>query len=220
MNETDFAVSRVADRYRPRLLIIPAHRQFAIRTLVSAVILLSTLTGICEIENIPPSIKVPLSVLKPQPALPVVKVAVLSEAPPPLQLQPVPRVRTVDNDEWDYNGKDFIKNRPDRWEKFEAEFGIAEPEQSLALRSLQMAKYTVDKVTFAANEFTRNLSSATQFEFNNGRISRVPATRQWRRDDPSCPSMCIPERISVGLDVNIILGKPYVGIAFVMPIGK
>ena len=140
------------------------------------------------------------------------------EEPLPFCIQPV--ASSVDAATWQMTAKDYSKHRVTRWEKFETEFGITEPEPSLVLRSMQTAKYNVDRILFAANEFTRNVSSATEFELGHGKLHHVSADTQQSRDDLSNPSSAIPENVRLGLDVNLAQGKPYVGVKLVIPFGN
>lgn len=213
MNETEFAILGGYDTHRLRLPINFTDRLFFTCTLLGAAILLSTLTGIREIENISGSTKATLLALQSQPMPDMFMSA------GPLQLQPILPVGLADNGDWDVTGNGYARSRPDPWEKFETEFGIAQPERSLVAQSIQMAEYNMDRLRFTANEMVRNLSSVTQFELDNGRISRVSTARLRLLDDPYGPSKYIPEKFSVGLDVNMTHGGPYLGIAFVVPLG-
>src|SRR2546422_11002688 len=73
MNETEFAASRGTNADQPGLSIITTNRRFVICTLVGAAILLLTLTGAREIENIPAYVRAPSSALKSQPAPPALR---------------------------------------------------------------------------------------------------------------------------------------------------
>jgi hypothetical protein len=44
----------------------------------------------------------------------------------------------------------------DRWEKFEAEFGIKKTEPSFVKSSIESTKYKLDETVFAAKEFVES----------------------------------------------------------------
>ena len=71
---------------------------------------------------------------------------------------------------------------------------------------------------FAANDFTHNLSSLTEYEFDHGRLNHVPAAQESGAElRPFL--MTVPRNVRLGLDVNVALGKPYVGVKLVVPFG-
>ncbi len=53
----------------------------------------------------------------------------------------------------------------DRWQRFEAEFGIKQREQSPVLGSIQVAKYQLDKTTFALQETLNKLEESLEFDY-------------------------------------------------------
>src|SRR5213594_2628057 len=53
----------------------------------------------------------------------------------------------------------------DRWERFEAEFGIKRREDSLMFGSLQEAKYQLDRATFAMQELILTVEEALRFDY-------------------------------------------------------
>jgi len=115
---------------------------------------------------------------------------------------------------------DYARSRLGRWEKFETEFGIAEPEHSPVLRSMQAAKYNLDRLVFAANEFSRDFSNIAQFELDHGKVYHLSAAGLQGGEGPSRSSVPIPRNVRLGLDVNVAQGKPYVGVKLVIPIGN
>ena len=137
-------------------------------------------------------------------------------------MQPIMPAATpfVDTLSWRLADDEYLKSHVTRWEKFETEFGITEPEHSPVLRSMQTAKYNLDRFVFAANEFSRNVSSLTEYGLDHGRLYRVSAATQQSREELPIPWTTIPENVHLGLDVNVAQGKPYVGVKLVIPFGN
>ena len=54
---------------------------------------------------------------------------------------------------------------PDRWKKFEAEFGIRQPSPSLVKGSLQSAKYQLDTASVTLQEFVDTVRDRLQFDY-------------------------------------------------------
>jgi hypothetical protein len=85
---------------------------------------------------------------------------------------------------------------------------------------MQTAKYNLDRVLFAANEFTHDLSSVTEFELDHGRLSHVSAATRQTRAELANPSTALPEYVRLGLELNMAQGKPYLGVRVVIPFGN
>ena len=130
-----------------------------------------------------------------------------------------PTMAPMDTLTWRSTGEDYLKSRVTRWEKFETEFGVTIPEHSTMLRSMQSAKYNLDRVVFAANEFSHNLSSMTDYEWDHGRFYRVSAATQLWREESSTRWTTVPENVHLGLDVNLVQSRPYIGVKLVIPFG-
>ena len=105
---------------------------------------------------------------------------------------------------WRSTGEDYLKSRVTRWEKFETEFGVTIPEHSTVLRSMQSAKYDLDRAVFAANEFSHNLSRLTDYEWDHGGFYRASAATQLLREDSSTRWTTVPKNVHLGLDVNLV----------------
>ncbi len=154
---------------------------------------------------------------------PTAKPVFVTEEPPPLQIQPMmPPAVTVapmDTLTWRSTGEDYLKTPVTRWEKFETEFGVTEPEHSTVLRSMQSAKYSLDRAVFAANEFSHNLSRLTDYELDHGRFYHASAATQLLRDESLTPWPTVPENVHLGLDVNLVQSRPYIGVKLVIPFG-
>ena len=54
---------------------------------------------------------------------------------------------------------------PERWEKFEAEFGIRQPSPSLVKGSLQNAKYRLDEASVTLQEFVDTVHDRLRFDY-------------------------------------------------------
>ena len=209
MNESEVSVSSAVTPGRRRLPLIRVNRRFFICCALCAALcqLLLIERGISERSQVP-ALGLALR------ANPVV------EEPPPLQVPPLVPSATpfVDTLTWRLAGQDYMTRRLSRWDKFENEYGIGEPEHSPVLRSMQAAKYNLDRVVFAANEFSRNLSSLTLYEFDHGRLTHVPAAAPQSGDELRS-LMTVPRNVRLGLDVNMAQSRPYVGVKLVIPIG-
>jgi len=203
MNEIDVSVSSPIALGGRRLALIRINRRFLVCcTLCAAVSQLL-------IENSMPEDTQPAS-----------RSALKVSQPPPLQIPPLTPspIATADTPNWHLAGEDFLKARTTRWEKFESEFGIVEPEHSTVLRSVQSAKYNLDRLVFAADEFSHNLSSMSQYELDHGRLYHVSSDPPPSAED-LWPTPSVPRNVRLGLDVNVSLGRPYVGLKLVIPFG-
>jgi len=103
-----------------------------------------------------------------------------------------------------------------RWEKFDAEFGIQHPSQSLVKGSLQTAKYQLDQTTLALQEFVETVSDRLRFDYGLSDVglasrSRV-VTGHFLTDTLS--------QARLKSDINVKLGeKAFVGVKLVLPLG-
>ena len=113
------------------------------------------------------------------------------------------------------------KDMGQRWQKFEAEFGIAQPSSSLLVGSLQNVKYQLDWTSFALHEFTETL--ADRFRFTYSLTDLGLASR------PNQPAHTIPDnfvddalsnlRLQTVIDLNVG-EKSFVGVKLVLPVGN
>lgn len=113
-----------------------------------------------------------------------------------------------------------------RWERFEAEFGIQRKDDSLAKNTMRTAKYRLDRATFAMQEFVDNVESAMRFDYGwNDRAEGVEVERRARL--PARPSDGFMELMTDSLrnarlqsDVELRLdGRAFIGIKLVLPVG-
>ena len=123
-----------------------------------------------------------------------------------------------------------LMNRPrqpltqgERWEKFEAEFGLKEKNPSLFKSSLESAKYRVDKTTFALNEFVQNVENALSFDYGlrpaGGRNGTNTATRGAATSPIPLWDAVQNARFKSDIDLNVPGGRAFVGVRLVLPIG-
>ena len=212
MNEIEVSVSSAVAPGRRRLPLIRVNRRFFICCALCA-----AMFQLALIER-PPSRRGQAPA--PQPTL---RLTLGGEEAPSLQAQPLlpPAITmpTMDTLTWRSTGEDYLKSRVTRWEKFETEFGVTEPEHSTVLRSMQSAKYNLDRAVFAANEFSHNLSRLTDYEWDHGRFYRASAATQLLREESSTRWPTIPENVHLGLDVNLVQNRPYIGVKLVIPFG-
>jgi len=207
MNEMEVSVSSAVAPGRRRLPLIRVNRRFFICCALCA-----AMFQLALIER-------PVSKRGQAPApQPTVEATLVREEAPPLQIQPM--MPPMDTLTWRSTGEDYLKSRVTHWEKFETEFGVTVPEHSTVLRSMQSAKYNLDRAVFAANEFSRNLSRLTDYELDHGRFYHVSAATQLLREESSTRWPTVPENVHLGLDVNLVQSRPYIGVKLVIPIGN
>jgi len=104
----------------------------------------------------------------------------------------------------------------DRWEKFEAEFGIQQPSQSLVKGSLQNAKYQLDRTSLVLQDFIAMVNDHLRFDYGLSDIGLAPrshvATGNFLTD-----TLC---KIRLKSDIRLKIGeKPFVGIKLELPLG-
>jgi hypothetical protein len=111
----------------------------------------------------------------------------------------------------------------ERWEKFEAEFGMAEKNPAFIKGSIESAKYRLDKTVFEANEFVQNLENAFSFDYGLRAANGAGGTNTSARGASASP---IPlwdavenARFKSDIDLNIPGGRAFVGVRLVLPIG-
>lgn len=111
----------------------------------------------------------------------------------------------------------------ERWEKFEAEFGIHEKDPSLIKGSIESAKYRLDRTVFALNEFVQNVEHALSFDYGLRTLGRGSSTSESAR---AVSSSSIPlwdaienARFKSDIDLDVPGGRAFVGVRLVLPIG-
>jgi hypothetical protein len=206
MNEGKFAVPRVTGFQWGRLPIIRLNRRLF---LIDALLIASLQLLLTQDRSVaPPREPVPREVVLPS----------LAHATSPPQTIRLPDLMS-EAAAWSVTATRHKNTSADRWEKFEARFGIAEREPSLVLGTVQTAKYNLDTLLFAVDDFTHNLSDSMQFEYGGGRFRRVSTFGEGRWHDPSDPMPAVLNNARLGLDLNITGGKPYVGVKLTLPLG-
>lgn len=111
----------------------------------------------------------------------------------------------------------------ERWEKFEAEFGLNAKNPSLFKGSLELAKYRLDKTTFAVNEFVQNVENAFSFDYGlqpvGGREGADTATRVAAPFPIPLWDTVQNARFKSDIDLNVPGARAFVGVRLVLPIG-
>lgn len=111
----------------------------------------------------------------------------------------------------------------DRWEKFEAEFGIPCKDPSLIKGSMESAKYRVDRTLLGMQEIVQDVQKAVSFDYELRRLSH-PSSSTNRLTASSVP---IPlwdtmekARFRSDIDLNMAAGRAFVGVQLVLPVGN
>jgi hypothetical protein len=113
--------------------------------------------------------------------------------------------------------------RGERWEKFEADFGIGKRDPSLLKGSIESAKYRLDRTVFALNEFVQGMEDAFSFDYELRTLRRGAGTNEPTR---AASSSAIPlwnavenARLKSDIDLDMTGGRAFVGVRLVLPIG-
>jgi hypothetical protein len=125
-----------------------------------------------------------------------------------------------ESDAWRVTNVRRKNTSADRWEKFEAEFGITEKEPSLVLGTMQTAKYNLDTILFTVDDFAQNVSDTLQLEYDAGKFRRVSTLGERSGRESPRSLVAAVDNARLGLDLNINGGKPYVGVKLVVPLGN
>ena len=106
---------------------------------------------------------------------------------------------------------------PARWEKFEAEFGLQPPSQSLVKNTLSAAKYQLDRTSFALQEFADTIRNRLQFDYGLEDIGLSPRAHGLTGN----PITDALSRIRLQSDIDLKVSKTfYFGVKLVLPIGN
>jgi hypothetical protein len=113
--------------------------------------------------------------------------------------------------------------RGERWEKFEADFGIAKKDPSLLKGSIESAKYRLDRTVFALNEFVQGVENTFSFDYELRALHRRADTSESAHAASSSP---IPlwnaienAHLKSDIDLDMAGGRAFVGVRLVLPIG-
>ena len=142
--------------------------------------------------------------------------AVRLDSPPPLAPAPARSKSTA----WQIIERQRKKNADNRWERFETEFGIEGKRRTGVLGSVQSAKYALDELTFAVDDFTGNVCDALKFEYDGGHVHQITSLDDDERRSSANLWVTTPRNVRLGADLNLTGGKPYVGLVVVVPFGN
>jgi hypothetical protein len=112
-----------------------------------------------------------------------------------------------------------VNDASHRRDRFEAEFGIEGKKRAGVMGSLQLAKYTLDDVTFTVDDFTRSLSDALKLEYDHGHVHRAVSANDKAHSTVPGPWSDLPQGLRFGPEFDLTGGKPYVGLVVVIPFG-
>jgi len=109
----------------------------------------------------------------------------------------------------------------ERWEQFEAEFGIQQRNSSFVKGNIESAKYNVDKTLFAMQELVDNIENILRFEYELQELSAPLQNEQEFKRKQSNFLLRTLESGSIKSDVklNVFSGDAFVGVRLVLPIG-
>lgn len=112
-----------------------------------------------------------------------------------------------------------LTQRPDRWERFEEEFGMKQEHLPVALDAIAHAKYGADITVFGVNTILQRLETVLELRYTRGQIVTVfssPPTGPPHRSQS--PFSLEDTRLKV--DFELTSGKPYIGVRLVFPFGN
>lgn len=111
----------------------------------------------------------------------------------------------------------------DRWEEFDAEFGIHKKDPSLIKGSLESAKYRLDETVFFVNEFVHDVENRLSFDYELRSLGQASNSSESSRTASSSP---IPlwdavenAHLKSDIDLDTARGHAFVGVRLVLPIG-
>lgn len=109
----------------------------------------------------------------------------------------------------------------ERWEKFEAEFGVEKKSSSLMKGALEEAKYRLDSATFAMHDLVKNVEERFRFEYQLRDLSSSAPRTRGLRPMYSNPfeDMIDNARLRSDVDLNVFSQRAFVGLRLVMPFG-
>jgi hypothetical protein len=109
----------------------------------------------------------------------------------------------------------------ERWETFEAEFGLSNTNPSLLLGSIQNAKYQLDRATFAIQEFTRSVEATLRFDYGIADLVGMPPRRPGRPLMTGNIFQDSFEQVRFKSDIRLnAIGESFIGVKLEMPIGN
>ena len=109
--------------------------------------------------------------------------------------------------------------RATRWEKFEREFGGDLDRAPALLVPVAQAKYGADLAVFTLETLLEQIKDSVELRYSNGHIGRAVA---FREPSPAylgrAPLTFEDARLK--LDLDLVDGKPYIGVRLVLPFGN
>jgi len=110
----------------------------------------------------------------------------------------------------------------ERWEKFEAEFGVTNKNSSATMGTVESAKYQLDKSTFALQEFVNSVTSSLSFDYGMSDLTGCkPSSTTAPPPRNANPILDCLGNARFKSDINLTLASPpFVGVRLVMPIGN
>jgi len=111
----------------------------------------------------------------------------------------------------------------ERWEKFEAEFGIGKRDPSMIKASMESAMYQLDRSLFGMQEFVHDVETAVSFDCELRTLSHTSSsTRHSVVSLVPIPWWDTMEkaRFQSDIDLNMAGGRAFVGIRLMLPLGN
>ena len=117
-----------------------------------------------------------------------------------------------------------VHNRPvtsaDRWERFEAEFGVKQRLNSPVLGSLQEAKYRLDWATFTMQEMILSVEEAFRFDYGLEDLGLPVTPSKSPRHTSGSLWWDAIQHARLQSDINLkIAAQSFVGVKLVLPLG-
>jgi len=111
----------------------------------------------------------------------------------------------------------------ERWEKFEAEFGIGKKDPSVIKASIASAMYELDRSLFGMQEFVHDVQTAVSFDCELRTLGHASSsTRHSMVSSVPIPWWDTMEkaRFQSDIDLNTAGGRAFVGVRLMLPLGN
>jgi hypothetical protein len=109
----------------------------------------------------------------------------------------------------------------DRWERFEAEFGIKQREPSAVLGSIQTAKYHLDKTAFVLQETINKIEESWEFDYGLRDLGLPVSPPKPYRPSAKYGLMDSLEGARLKSEVDLKLARDsFIGVKLELPIGN
>ena len=111
----------------------------------------------------------------------------------------------------------------ERWEKFEAEFGIGKKDPSVIKASIASAMYELDRSLFGMQEFVHDVQTAVSFDYELRTLGHASSsTRHSMVSSVPIPWWDTMEkaRFQSDIDLNMGGGRAFVGVRLMLPLGN